>query len=95
MNVRRIMFSQHAFIRMFERGISPAAVKRGVRTGESIESYPDDQPFPSVLLLHFEAGRALHIVAGVDETEAACYIVTVYWPEPGLWSADFRTRRSE
>lgn len=78
MNVRRIVFSQQAFTRMFERGISPAVVKRGVRTGEIIESYLDDQPFPSVLLLHFEEGRALHVMAGVDDAESTCYVITVY-----------------
>jgi len=53
MDVRRIIFTQHAFVRMFGRGIPPAVVKRGVRTGEIIENYADDQPFSSVLLLHF------------------------------------------
>lgn len=56
MNVRYIMFSQYAFMRMFERGTHLAVVKRGVRTGEIIESYPHDQPLPSVLLFHFEEG---------------------------------------
>lgn len=75
MKYRRVVFSQHAFTRMFEREISPAAVKRAVQNGEVIENYPDDQPYPSILLLHFEEGRALHIVAGVDEAGLTCHIV--------------------
>ena len=95
MDCRQITFSQHAFTRMFEREISPEVVKRAARMGAVIENYPDDQPYPSVLLLHFEDGRALHIVAGVDDAESTCHIVIVYWPDPNLWSADFRTRRKK
>lgn len=94
-NFDRIVFSQHAFTRMFEREISPDVVKRAAQMGEVIENYPDDQPYPSVLLLYFEAGRALHVVAGVNEAESTCHIVTAYWPDPALWSADFTVRRKQ
>lgn len=70
-------------------------MKRAAQDGEVIEQYPDDQPYPSVLLLHFEEGRALHVVAGVDEANSTCYIVTAYWPAPQLWNADFKTRRKK
>lgn len=84
MKCRNIVFSQHAFTRMFECEISPEVVKRAAQTGEVIEDYPNDHPYPSVLLLHFEEGRALHIVAGVDEAGSTCQIVTAYWPDPQL-----------
>lgn len=71
------------------------AVKRAVQAGEVIEDYPDDHPYPIFPLLFFEEGRALHIVAGVDEAESACRIVTAYWPDPKLWSADFKVRRKK
>ena len=80
---------------MFEREISPEVVKRAVQAGEVIEDYPDDHPYPSVLLLHFEEGHALHIVAGMDEAGSTCHIVTAYWPDLNLWNADFRTRRKK
>jgi hypothetical protein len=95
MKYNRIIFSQHAFTRMFEREITPDAVKRAAQMGEIIENYPDDQPYPSVLLLYFEEGRALHVVASVNQEVADCYIVTAYWPEPNLWSDDFKTRRQK
>jgi len=95
MKCRNIVFSQHAFTRMFEREISPEVVKRAAQTGEVIEDYPDDHPYPSVLSLYFEEGRALHIVAGTNEAESACHIVTAYWPDPKLWSADFNVRRKK
>jgi hypothetical protein len=95
MKCSNVVFSQHAFTRMFEREIAPEVVKRAVQAGEIIEDYPDDHPYPSALLLYFEGGRALHIVAGVNEAESVCHIVTAYWPDPKLWSADFRTRRKK
>jgi len=95
MDFRHIVFSQHAFTRMFEREIPPEVVRRAIQMGEVIGNYPDDQPYPSVLLLHFESGRALHIVAGVDEAGSTCHVVTAYYPDPNLWSADFRTRRKK
>lgn len=95
MRYRNIIFSQHAFTRMFEREISPDMVKRAAQMGEVIESYPDDQPYPSVLFLFFEEGRALHIVAGINEAEDTCHVVTAYFPDPQLWNADFKTRRKK
>ena len=95
MKFRNIIFSQHAFTRMFEREISPEVVKRAMQAGEVIEDYPNDLPYRSILLLHFEDGRALHIVAGVDETESTCHIVTAYFPDSALWNTDFRTRRKK
>jgi len=95
MEYRTIIFSQHAFTRMFARGISPQLVERAVRLGEIIANYPDDVPYPSVLLLFRESQRALHIVAGLDVSTKTCHIITAYWPEPTLWSDDFKTRRKE
>ena len=95
MKYRKVVFSQHAFTRMFEREIHPDVVKRAAQMGEVIENYPDDQPYPSVLLLYFEEGRALHVVAGVNEEESVCHIITAYWPDSKLWSADFKTRRKK
>jgi len=34
---------------MLEKGISRASVKHIICTGEMIENYPDDKPFPSGL----------------------------------------------
>jgi len=88
-----IRFSRHAFERMFERAIAPAAVLRIIAEGEIIASYPDDSPWPSVLILGFEGGRPLHVVVAQEPQSGLCSVVTVYSPDPKLWSDDFRTRR--
>jgi hypothetical protein len=93
MNYNHIIFSRHAFGRMFAREISPEFVSRAVKYGEIIASYPDDMPFPSFLLLYQERGRSLHVVVGKDQNENICFVITVYRPDPALWSEDFRQRR--
>jgi len=46
-----LVFRVHAIQRMFQRRISEEEVKQVVATGETIETYPTDQPFPSRLIL--------------------------------------------
>jgi hypothetical protein len=57
-----VQFTRHALERIFECAIPPDAVRRIIREGEEIASYPDDKPLPSPLILGFEAGRAVHVV---------------------------------
>jgi hypothetical protein len=47
----RLIFRVHAIQRMFQRRISEEEVKQVVATGEAIETYPTDKPFPSRLIL--------------------------------------------
>ena len=56
MDCKNLYFSRHAFERMFQRGIDPAAVIRVVMSGETLADYPDDRPFPSALILGFHEG---------------------------------------
>jgi hypothetical protein len=95
MDFKNIVFTQHAFTRMFNREVSTEAVKRAIRNSETIASYPDDQPYPSLLLLHGDKKEHLHIVAAFDEETDTCYVITVYKPDPELWNEDFRTRRKK
>jgi hypothetical protein len=88
-----VRFTRHALERMFERAVSPALVLRVIAEGEVIASYPDDVPFPSVLILGFDGERPLHLVVARDPQSGLCFVVTVYSPEPTVWSDDFRTRR--
>jgi hypothetical protein len=45
------------------------------------------------LLLVVEWKRPLHVVVLVDELRREERVVTVYEPDPGLWSSDYRRRR--
>jgi len=63
-----------------------------LRSGEVIASYPEDEPYPSVLLLAFAQQQPIHAVVARDPISEACYVVTVYRPDPLLWGHDFKTR---
>ncbi|WP_447973697.1 DUF4258 domain-containing protein [Nitrospira sp. Kam-Ns4a] len=93
MECSAVRFTRHAFERLFERAVHPDAVLRIIQEGEVIASYPDDLPYPSVLILGFEGGNPLHVVVAQDPENRICFVVTVYTPDPKLWSDDFRTRR--
>jgi Domain of unknown function (DUF4258) len=47
----KITYRVHAVRRMFERRITDADVANALAAGEEIAAYPDDQPYPSRLLL--------------------------------------------
>ena len=46
-----IRWTGHILKRLMQRGIFRASVVQAIRSGEIIEQYPDDYPYPSCLLL--------------------------------------------
>jgi len=93
MNCEDIQFSRHANERMFERRISPAAVIHAIETGEIVQEYPEDKPYPSALVLGFWHNEPIHAVVARDEESGSCYVITVYRPAPKTWGEDYKTRR--
>ena len=93
MQCSTITFSGHAVQRMFTRALQPADVIAIVGSGEVIEDYRGDFPYPSCLLLGWVASSPVHVVAARETVSETCVVVTVYSPDPARWSADFRTRR--
>jgi hypothetical protein len=51
MRTGKLVFRVHAAQRMFWRRISVDDVRHVLDTGEIIKDYPDDKPFPSMLIL--------------------------------------------
>jgi len=94
MDCKRVKYTGHALRRMFERGITSDDLSQLLLRGEVIEDYPTDQPCPSCLLLAQAGGRPLHAVVARDPHTGVCSIVTVYEPDPQLWTPDYRTRRT-
>ena len=89
-----VIFSGHALVRMFERSISREDVLAVLEFGEVIADYPDDTPLPSCLMLGFVAGRPIHVVVATEKERKLCIIITAYIPDPILWNAEFRKRKS-
>ena len=93
MGNRHLVFRDHAILRMAQRGISEAEAKVVLVTGEIIEEYPDDQPYPSRLVLGWAGYRPLHLVLADNPSNMETYVITAYDPDPNLWEADFRRRK--
>lgn len=76
---------------MAERGIAESDVASVVFQGKEIESYPQDKPYPSRLLLGWIGPRPIHVVAAAAEHEII--VITVYEPDPALWQPGFERRK--
>ena len=81
-------------MRMFQRGISIDDVRRLLETGEVIEEYPDDVPYPSRLVLGWLESRPIHVVAADNPLKAETIVITVYEPDSAHWEVRFRRRRA-
>ncbi len=61
-------------------------------SGEIIEQYSDDFPFPSCLIYGMDANnKILHVVASDEGT--ASRIITVYYPSTEKFADDLKTRK--
>jgi len=86
----RYEITVHARERMAERGVSTEDLISLIINGEIIESYPDDFPYPSVLLLGYLSGEAFHVVAAKGRNLVK--VVTVYRADEEIW-LNHRTRK--
>lgn len=80
---------------MLEREISRSDVLSVILEGEVIERYPDDGPFPSVLMFKVVGNRPLHVVASYNSEKNKAYIVTAYEPSQDTFESDMKTRRDD
>ena len=91
--IYQIMFSTHVIKRMFERSITKADVPQVLVNGEVIQSYLQDTPYPSQLVLGWAGNRPLHIVVATDIQAQKLYIVTVYDPDPSKWEQNLKRKK--
>ncbi len=89
-----VLFRRHAWQRMLRRGITGAEVRQVLATGQAIEEYPEDTPYPSAPVLAIVDGRPLHVVRAIDPESGTTYVVTAYQPDPTEWDETFRHRRT-
>lgn len=92
-NNGRIEWQKHALERMAERNILRSAVIEILLTGERIEDYPDDTPFPSALFLKLFGQRPIHVVAAYDFVSKWAFVITAYEPKLEHFEPDFKKRR--
>lgn len=78
---------------MFARRISEAEVEIAINRGTIVESYPDDTPFASYLVLDFIDGCPIHVVYSIDKSTNITYIITAYNPDSSIWENNFSVRK--
>jgi hypothetical protein len=79
---------------MYQRSISEPQVRDVITTGEVVEDYPDDTPYPSRLLLGWQGQRPLHVVVADNVDEKENIVITVYEPDLTEWELDFKRRKA-
>lgn len=84
---------KHTLIRLDERSIAQDTILEVILSGEIIEDYPENKPFPSCLIFKMLYGKPYHVVVGFDPANKKVYIITAYNPTLDKFEADFKTRR--
>ena len=89
---KKIIISQHMMKRFSERHIKYRDILSVINSGEIIEQYPNDYPYPSCLMLGLDFnGKYMHIVCGTDNEYL--WVITAYYPAEDQWEADMKTRK--
>ncbi len=89
----RLVFRVHAINRMFQRHFSKQNIRDGLESGDVIEKYSDDKPYPSRLILGWLGTRPIHVVVADNDEDMETIVVTVYEPDRDQWDPDFRRRK--
>lgn len=88
----KVIITLHAQERLRQRGIRAKDVRNCIITGQIIEQYPDDFPFPSCLIFGYStSGKVLHVVASDEGTGSR--IITAYFPDTTKFESDLKTRK--
>jgi hypothetical protein len=92
----RILFTRHARDEMEDEEfgeIREKEVFEAVESGKVIETYPEDEPYPTCLIYgRTFGGRPLHVLCAYTKDEETAIIITVYQPNPDRW-IDFERRK--
>lgn len=90
--LRNIEVTMHAAKRLEQRNISIKDVISCIQSGEIIEQYSDDYPYPSCLILGLSMKQKyIHVVVGSNLE--ILWIITAYYPDINKWEQDLRVRK--
>ncbi|MCK5154308.1 MAG: DUF4258 domain-containing protein [Spirochaetales bacterium] len=94
--ILKLFITKHALQRLFERSISEEDIEYAINNGDIISEYPDDKPYPSVLVHCMVYNKPLHVVYSIDDNEQQeknYVVITAYRPSVKEWDNDYMTRR--
>lgn len=89
----RFAVKKHAAIRMKQRSITVDDIKEALLSAQIVETYEDDYPFSSCLLLGYSNKKPLHIVAAISNIDNILLIITVYKPNTDEWLPGYTERK--
>ncbi|MBI5886113.1 MAG: DUF4258 domain-containing protein [Deltaproteobacteria bacterium] len=82
----KIRITDHADEEAHNDGLTFDEIFTSVLNGIVIESYPDDNPYPSCLIYGENyKSEPIHSVWACNKETGASVLITVYRPEPGKW----------
>lgn len=88
----KVFVTNHVANRFRERSIRVKDVREAVLSGNIIEQYEDDFPYPSCLIFGYSADkRPIHVVLSDEGTSSR--IITAYIPDDERWEKDYITRK--
>jgi hypothetical protein len=87
------VLSEHAFDKLRLLDCTFAEVDAAIEHAEIIEEHVTDDNLLKEVVLVVDWIRPLHVIVVVDDRHEEERIVTVYEPDPDLWSPDYRRRR--
>ena len=88
-----VEWRKHTLQRLGERNVSQKDVLQILKSGEVIQYYSNDRPFPSMLMFGWIEDRPLHTVMSYDEIGDKAYIITVYEPSLDVFESDYKTKK--
>jgi hypothetical protein len=90
---KKIRITEHADEEAQNDELSFEEIFASVLTGEIIEQYPDDKPYPSCLIYGKNLeNEPIHSVWAYNAETRASVLITVYRPDPSRW-IDWKVRR--
>ncbi|RLD70836.1 MAG: hypothetical protein DRJ10_19975 [Bacteroidetes bacterium] len=66
------------------------SIETTIKSGEIINEYPNDKPYPSFLILGLVDKKPIHVVTAYYRK--TCIVITAYWPDETQWENDFKTK---
>jgi len=90
---QKIKVTDHADEEAVDDRLTLTEVLQSVQTGEIIEDYPTDKPYPSCLVFgKNEDDNPIHSVWAYNVSNGWAVLITVYRPDPTRW-IEWKTRR--
>lgn len=91
----KIKISGHADEEAVDDNLALAEILQSVQSGEIIEDYPTDKPYPSCLVFGIgEVQSPIHSVWAYNDVNGWAVLITVYRPDPKRW-IEWKTRRKK